>query len=116
MERLLFQRRLVVVVGPGGVGKSRLAMQVAWEHLEDYPDGVFRYSVAGDRSLDEVAIGLGEVLGLTFHTPSISPWEQLLEFLRLRHILLLLEDVEQHPELRTFLWQCWMGRRAYTCW
>lgn len=109
LERLLFQRRLVVVVGPGGVGKSRLAMQVAWEHLEDYPDGVFRYSVAGDRSLDEVAIGLGEVLGLTFHTPSISPWEQLLEFLRPRHILLLLEDVEQHPELRTFLWQCLDG-------
>ncbi|MDT8898109.1 diguanylate cyclase [Thermanaerothrix sp. 4228-RoL] len=106
LERQLFQRRLVVVVGPGGVGKSRLAMQVAWEHLEDFPDGVFRYSVAGDRSLDEVAIGLGEVLGLTFQASSISPWEQLLEHLRTRHALLLLEDVEQHPELRTFLWQC----------
>lgn len=109
LERMVFQRRLAVVVGPGGVGKSRLAMQVAWEHLDDFPDGVFRYSVAEANSLEDVALGLGEVLGLTFHYPALSLWEQLLDHLRPRHLLLLLEDTEHYPELRTFLLQCLDG-------
>ena len=41
VTRLVRSHRLVTLVGPGGSGKTRLALQVATETVEDFPDGIF---------------------------------------------------------------------------
>lgn len=46
MKRLLKESRLLTITGSGGCGKSRLALQVAAEVLEDHPDGVWWVELA----------------------------------------------------------------------
>lgn len=97
LERMLTQQRFAVLVGPSGVGKSRLAWQVAWENRAAFPDGVFRFSLAG-RSLDDIAFELAELTGLTLEHTFLL-WETVLDRLASRRILLVLEDLENHPEV-----------------
>jgi|GEM_PF-5090951 len=51
----LAKSRLVTVVGSGGCGKTRLALQVAAETLDNYPDGAFFVDLTSVRSYDEAA-------------------------------------------------------------
>ena len=44
---MLGRSRLVTLHGPGGIGKTRLALQLASEVLEDFPDGVWLVELAG---------------------------------------------------------------------
>jgi predicted ATPase/DNA-binding SARP family transcriptional activator len=80
--------RLVTLTGPGGSGKTRLALQVATELVDRYEDGVFFTDLApvGDPSLLEEAIAA--VLGIRDVTP-------LPEHLLHRRLLLVLDNFEQ---------------------
>ena len=86
--------RLVTLGGPGGVGKSRLAIEVASRVREDFEGGVWFVALASLRDPNLVvgaiaqAIGLKEVEGM----PSV---ENLVQYLRDRHILLVLDNFEQ---------------------
>jgi len=85
---LLAQRdaRLVTLTGTGGVGKTRLALQVAAESIDDYADGVWFVSLAAIRDLDLVEPAISQVVGAR---------EDLGEFLRGKELLLLLDNLEQ---------------------
>ena len=59
--------RLVTLTGPGGVGKTRLALAVAAELAEDFPDGVWLVELAAVADGDAVADAIATALGVTPH-------------------------------------------------
>lgn len=88
--------RLLTLVGPGGVGKSRLAGQVARRLAEQkagFPDGIYYVPLAsiGDAQLVETAIGMS--LGVEF-SGQASPGQQLRAHLAGRQVLLVLDNFE----------------------
>ena len=91
---LLGRSRLLTLTGPGGTGKTRLSLQVAAEVAEEYPDGAF--FVALDPVTDPalVASAIVGAIGLQ-EAGQRTPAERLLDFVRDRSVLLILDNFEQ---------------------
>ena len=86
------QTRLITILGPGGMGKTRLATAVAEQQLaqEQYPDGIFFVPLAGLHESDRIAAVIGEVLQLRLEYGET----QLLTYLENKHLLLVLDNFE----------------------
>jgi predicted ATPase/class 3 adenylate cyclase len=94
-ERLLSSdHRLLTLTGPGGIGKTRVALQVAAEMVEDFDDGVFFVPLAAIRQPDLVVPTIAGALGVP-GTASRPLLESLGEFLKNKHMLLVLDNFEQ---------------------
>ena len=90
--------RLVTLLGPGGCGKTRLAIEVARGLVEEYPDGVWLVELAGlpPSGAPEtmlVAQAVAGTLGLR-EAGGQSPLDGLIAHLRPRHLLLVLDNCE----------------------
>jgi len=88
--------RLVVLVGPGGIGKSRLALQAAAELRLQFADGVFAVPLAPVSSGQFLVPAIAQALRLQFQG-STEPAAQLAAFLRDKRLLLVLENFELLP-------------------
>ncbi|MFI5362437.1 MAG: ATP-binding protein [Elusimicrobiota bacterium] len=86
--------RLVTLSGPGGAGKTRLALQAVAEVADEFDHGVWFVALAAIREPDMVLPAVAAALGLK-EAPGYSPAESLKEFLRERRLLLLLDNFEQ---------------------
>jgi len=64
LEELLPKVRLLTLTGPGGVGKSRLAIALALRRLDEYPEGVFLLQLASTSEPDLVLHVLAATLAL----------------------------------------------------
>jgi predicted ATPase/class 3 adenylate cyclase len=86
--------RLVTLSGPGGVGKTRLALQIAAELCDDFTDGVFVVALAPVNAPDQVVSAIAQTLGIneSGDIPLISLLEAALKG---KHLLLLLDNFEQ---------------------
>ncbi len=85
--------RLLTLTGPGGIGKTRLALEVASELLDDFPDGVFFVPLAplGDPEL--VLSTVAWTLGIK-EQQGESPFDSLKRELRTKQVLLVLDNFE----------------------
>lgn len=91
---LLAKRRFVTLLGPGGLGKTRLALQLAVEVVDDYADGVFFVPLDAIRDPALIVSIIAYQLGVT--DKGDQPLVKSLQaFLRDKHLLLVLDNFEQ---------------------
>jgi predicted ATPase/DNA-binding CsgD family transcriptional regulator len=98
IEQLLSLRavtRVLTLVGPGGIGKSRLAHRFSGVVEHAYADGVFVVSMGGLIHPVLVPGAVGEALGV--RPANLQTWvEALVGWLTGRHVLLVFDDCERH--------------------
>jgi predicted ATPase/class 3 adenylate cyclase len=86
--------RLLTLTGPGGTGKTRLALQAAADLLEDFPDGTFFAQLATVTQAELFLPAVAETLGV--RETGEQPFDESLEdYLSERSLLLLLDNFEQ---------------------
>ncbi|MCB0195484.1 MAG: helix-turn-helix domain-containing protein, partial [Anaerolineae bacterium] len=85
--------RLLTLLGPGGVGKTRLALEIALQNHAQFADGAHFVSLASVDAVDFIVPTLAESLGLTFFG-AVDPQTQLLNYLRERELLFVIDNVE----------------------
>lgn len=86
--------RLVTLTGPGGVGKTRLALQVAADVLTDFLDGAFFVVLAPISDPELVEVSIARTLGVP-DVGGMNGRDQLINYLRDRHMVLILDNFEQ---------------------
>jgi predicted ATPase/DNA-binding CsgD family transcriptional regulator len=86
--------RLVTLTGTGGVGKTRLGLEVAADLLDDFPDGVCFVPLAPISDSDLVIPTIAQALGIQEAGEQLL-LELLQAHLRDKHLLLLLDNFEQ---------------------
>jgi len=85
--------RLVSLVGAGGIGKTRLGLEVARHLLPRFPDGVFVAELGPLSSPELVPTTVASVLGLTHVAGTASP-ERVAGAIRAKRLLLVLDNCE----------------------
>lgn len=86
--------RMLTLLGPGGIGKSRLALEAAREQVGVFTDGVFQISLVSVDNSEHLLTAIASAIGLSF-SESGKQQTQLLDFLRQKYLLLVLDNFEQ---------------------
>jgi len=85
--------RLLTLVGPGGIGKSRLALQLVADRRVRFPDGVYVVPLAPIHALEHISQAVAAALGLPINRDGYAT-EQLLRHLQTQQLLLVLDNLE----------------------
>ncbi len=85
---------LLTLTGPGGIGKTRLGLQVAAELLDEYADGVWFVELAALTDAAVVASTIAQTLGVA-EVAGRSLLEGVTDYLRAKRLLLVLDNFEQ---------------------
>lgn len=93
LGELVSDERLVTLTGSGGVGKTRLALAVGAELLEQFPGGVWFVELASVADPDGVGSAVLAAMG-AHHVPGLQPVEQLIAALSEERALLVLDNCE----------------------
>ena len=94
-QRLMHEdTRLLTLVGPPGIGKTRLALQVATEVRDCFDDGVFFVALAPITDPALVAPTIIQTFGF-YESKRLSPLDHLCDHLRDKLMLLVLDNLEQ---------------------
>ena len=93
LRELLAQSRVVTLTGAGGVGKTRLAIQVAAAIAPEFGDGVWYVDLAPLTDPELVPVTVARALGLP-DQPGRSTMDSLLRFVRDRRLLVVLDNCE----------------------
>src|SRR5512134_1193204 len=87
------QCSLITIVGPGGIGKTRLAIEAAHQSQDIFPDGVWFVALVGVNAPALLVPAIASAVNCQFQGPA-DPQSQLLHYLRGKRALLLLDNAE----------------------
>ncbi len=87
------ENRILALVGPGGVGKTRLAVKLANQISAQFPDGVFFISLAPIQDPELLPIVVADTLKFSFYGPQ-NQSEQLANYLHRMKVLLVFDNIE----------------------
>ncbi len=102
--------RLVTLTGPGGVGKTHLAVVAAKMTQRSFSDGVRFVDLASLRAVSAVAPAVAAAVGSSSNEPAPEPEEALFQVLQHQHLLLLLDNFEHLLGAAT-----WVGSLLANC-
>lgn len=104
LNRLLgdYETRMITLLAPGGMGKTALMLEVAYQQLQRFADGIYLITVSGPISAEHLATMIADVLNYHFY-PGGSAQQQILGFIRPREVLLLVDNAEYLGEAALFL-------------
>ncbi|UCC12796.1 MAG: tetratricopeptide repeat protein, partial [candidate division WOR-3 bacterium] len=85
--------RLLTLIGAGGIGKTRLALQAAAERIEDFEHGVFFIPLAPLISVEFLISTIADALKFSFYSKDEEK-VQLLNYLREKEMLLIMDNFE----------------------
>ena len=86
--------RLLTLIGPGGTGKTRLALEIGRILVDQFEDGVYVVDLSPISDAQFLASAVARTLSAQA-TRDQPPFEWLLTFLESRHVLLILDNFEQ---------------------
>ncbi|MBS1704581.1 MAG: tetratricopeptide repeat protein [Armatimonadetes bacterium] len=97
VSRLLREKSLITLIGSGGCGKTRLAVQVAGDLLQKFRNGVWFVDLAPVSDSTLVPAIAGSALGIAEEV-GVSPMDALKKHLRGKNLLLILDNCEHLVE------------------
>ena len=86
--------RLISLTGPGGVGKTRLAIRVSFEEVARFSDGVVFVDLNAEREVEDAFAAVARAVGVAVPSET-RPVDALKKELRNRRVLLVLDNFEQ---------------------
>ncbi len=85
--------RLVTIVGPGGIGKTRLSLEAAAASAEGFADGVFFVPLAPLTDAQHIVAAISDSIGFRYLAGG-DPRQGLLDYLRQKQLLLIMDNYE----------------------
>ena len=89
--------RLLTLLGPGGIGKTRLAIEAARQQAGHFPDGLYWVDLQPGQTADFLVMAIAEALSLSLSGQD-APRQQLLRTLQDKTVLLILDNFEQFQD------------------
>jgi predicted ATPase/predicted Ser/Thr protein kinase len=94
---------LLTILGAGGMGKTRLALEAGAAQLDGFAHGVYFVPLAPLRSVEAIGPAVADSVGFSFRADAeggaqADPRRQLLDYLQSKHLLLIMDNFEHLPD------------------